>query len=350
MILKPYMARENSLHDATYVYVTSERAVLSELSLRVQAWASENLGPMWHPMFVTDPVNHKVYDWEKPSDAYYMLKAMVKIPNSPLLGAVKPHPQILSLARRVLGSRNSWAHYSQDEQMLSIKSDIQGLVNFAAAAGLDVAGAVKAASDQLDKVTAGAIPVPGKSKPVAVASVATTTTALPRRPRVGGAWDGELPAGEIELNAKLRDALDPTTGASLRAQWPSEELARAAIARWFALKPTTPRLRYDPRDGATVGFLEGFPYLFGYVGEEPETPPEQYRGFLGQATYILTGNALLSEDSGKPLAMDAKDLAALMTALDAKGIDQGEAFRVSNYNDLVHVGDEGLTRVFTLSG
>jgi hypothetical protein len=234
--------------------------------------------------------------------------------------------------------------------MLSIKSDIQGLVNFAAAAGLDVAGAVKAASDQLDKVTAGAMPVPGKSKPVAVASLAATTTAPLRRPRVGGSWDEELPTGEIELNAKLRDALDPTTGASLRAQWPSEELAGAAIARWFALKPTTPRLRYDPRDGATVGFLEGFPYLFGYVGEEPETPPEQYRGFLGQATYILTGNALVSEDSGKPLAMDANDLAALMPALDAKGIEQGEAFRVSNYNDLVHVGDEGLTRVFTLSG
>jgi hypothetical protein len=350
MILKPYMARENSLHDATYVYVTSERAVLSELSLRVQAWASENLGPMWHPVFVTDPVNHKVYDWEKPSDAYYMLKAMVKIPNNPLLGAVKPHPQILSLARRVLGSRNSWAHYSQDEQMLSIKADIQGLVHFAVAAGLDVAGAVKAASDQLDKVTAGAMPVPGKSKPVAVASVAATTTAPPRRPRVGGAWDGELPSGEIDLNSKLRDALDPATGSSLRDRWPAKELADAAIARWFALKPTTPRLRYDPLDGATVGFLEGFPYLFGYVGEEPETPPEQYRGFLGQTTYILTGNALMSEDSGKALAMDPQGLAALLAALEAKGIEQGEAFRVSNYNDLVHLGDEGLTRVFTLAG
>jgi hypothetical protein len=301
-------------------------------------------------MFVTDPLNHKVKDWEKPGDAYYMLKAIAQIPGTPLLGALKPHPQLPSHARRVLGSRNSWAHFSQDEQMLSIKGDIQGLVNFANFAGFDVAGAVKAASDQLEKVTAGAIPVPGKPKLVSVASAPATTTAPPRRPRVGGAWDGELPPSEIDLNSKLRDALDPATGESLRAKWPSEELASVAISRWFALKPTTPRLRYDPRDGATVGFLEGFPYLFGYVGEEPETPPEQYRGFLGQATYILTGNALVSEDSGKPLAMDANDLAALMTALDAKGIEQGEAFRVSNYNDLVHLGDEGLTRVFTLSG
>lgn len=344
------MAQENSLHDATYVYVTSERAVLSELSLRVQTWASEHLGPMWHPMFVTDPVNYKVQDWEKPSDAYYMLKAIVKIPGSPLLGALKPHPQMLSLARRVLGSRNSWAHYSQDEQMLSIKADIQGLVNFAAAAGLDVAGAVRAAAESLDKVTAGAVPVPGKPKPAAPASAPATPTEPLRRPRVGGAWDGELPTAEIELNAKLRDALDPTTGASLRNKWPSEELAGAAISRWFALKPTTPRLRYDPRDGATVGFLEGFPYLFGYVGEEPETPPEQYRGFLGQVTYILTGNALLSEDSGETLSLGESDSAALIEVLATKGIEQGEAFRLSNYNDLVHLGDEGLTRVFTMSG
>jgi hypothetical protein len=350
MILKPYMARENSLHDASYVYLTAEKAVLGELGLRVQAWATENLGPMWHPMFVTDPVNYKVKDWEKPSDAFYILKAIVKIPGNPLLGALKPHPQISNLASKVLGSRNSWAHYSQDEQMLSIKADIKGLVNFAAAAGLDVASAVKAASDQLDKVTAGAIPVPGKPKPVAVPSVSVATTPPLRRPRIGGAWDGDLPAGEIELNAKLRDALDPTTGTSLRSNWPTEELASAAIARWFALKPTTPRLRFDPHDGATVGFLEGFPYLFGYVGEEPETPPEQYRGFLGQTTYILTGNELVSEGSGEPLAMDAKDLAALTSALTAKGIEQGEAFRVSNYNDLVHLGDEGFTRIFTLAG
>jgi hypothetical protein len=350
MILRPYVARENSLHDASYVYLTAEKAVLGELGLRVQAWATENLGPMWHPIFVTDPVNYKVKDWEKPSDAYYILKAIVKIPGNPLLGALKPHPQILGLASKVLGSRNSWAHYSQDEQMLSIKADIRGLVNFATAAGFDVATAVKAASDQLDKVTAGPIPGPAKPQPVAVASAPATTTAPPRRPRIGGAWDGELPAGEIELNAKLRDALDPTTGTSLRPKWPTEDLASAAIARWFALKPTTPRLRYDPRDGATVGFLEGFPYLFGYVGAEPETPPEQYRGFLGQTTYILTGSALVSEESGKRLAMDAQGLAALMAALEAKGIEQGEAFRVSNYNDLVHLGDEGLTRVFTLAG
>jgi len=43
-------------------------------------------------------------------------------------------------------------------------------------------------------------------------------------------------------------------------------------------------------------------------------------------------------------------LAILMATLEAKGIEQGEVFRVSNYNDLVHLGDEGLTRVFTLGG
>ena len=346
------MARENSLHDASYVYLTAEKAVLGELGLRVQAWATENLGPMWHPMFVTDPVNYKVKDWEKPGDAYYMLKAIAKIPDTPLVGALKPDPQLLSHARRVLGSRNSWAHFSQDEQMLSIKGDIQGLVNFANAAGFDVAVAVQAAFDQLKQVTAGAVAIPGPPKQVAVATPAPASAAAvaPRRPRVGAAWDGELPSGEIDLNSKLRDALDPATGSSLRDKWPSKELADATIARWFALKPTTPRLRYDPLDGATVGFLEGFPYLFGYVGEEPETPPEQYRGFLGQTTYILTGNALVSEGSGKALAIDSQDLATLMATLEAKGIEQGEVFRVSNYNDLVHLGDEGLTRVFTLGG
>jgi hypothetical protein len=135
----------------------------------------------------------------------------------------------------------------------------------------------------------------------------------------------------------------------LRSKWPSAEQAKAAISRWFDLKPTTPRLRYDPSDGAVVGFIEGFPYLFGYVGEEPPTPPEQYRGFLSSTTYVLVGGELVAQESGKSLSLSDSDRALLREVTFTKSIDDGEAFRISNYNDLVWMSDRGPKRLFSLT-
>jgi len=350
MILKPYMARENSLHDATYVYLTVERAVLGELSQRVQHWAMTNIGPAWHSTFVSDPLNYKVAGWKDPADPFYILKAFVKIPHTPLLKAITAGADVIELAQEVFHTRNLWAHYSHNQQMLSIKGDVRGLWLFAESAGLDTAKLTQDALTQLIKVTAGA----GIAPPVPVvepvpALAATVLDTAPQRPRIGSAWSDDLPSNEIDLNSKLRDVLDPQTGSSLRKKWPSPDLANTAIERWFDLKPTTPRLLYDERDGATVGFIEGFPYLFGYLGEEPPTPPEQYRGFLGQATYLWRAGDLVAQESGSLLALTPDDKVALANIVAERQIDDGEAFRVSNYNDLVHLSDDGPVRVFTFA-
>lgn len=349
MILRPYLARENSLHDATYVYLTVERAVLGDVSQRIQAWAMDKYGPAWHAMFLEKPENYKVLGWKDPADPFYILKALAKIPQTTLLKALNPGQDLVELAGDVFHSRNLWAHHSQNQQMMSIKGDILGLVLFAEAAGLDSAGPARDAHTQLQKVTSAALGAPAKPKTTTSPSASVATNRAPQRPSIGAAWSDELPAKELDLNAKLRDALDPATGLSLRGRWPTPELAEAAIKRWFDLKPTTPRLRYDERDGATVGFIEGFPYLFGYLGEEPPTPPEQYRGFLGQATYLWRAGDLFAQESGSLLALTPDDKVALAGIVAERQIDDGEAFRVSNYNDLVHLSDDGPVRVMTLA-
>ena len=352
MILSPYIPQVASLHEATYVYLSVERAVLGELSNRVVSWAENNLGPLWHRPFVDNPINYSVKDWKSPGDPFFILKAFAKIPHTPLLKALGPDKNYVEHSADIFHARNLWAHYSQNEQMSAIKEDIFGLVRFAEEAGFDTAKPAKEALTELVKLTSAAAaltPVPGK--PVAVKpATATPAETPPQRPRIGSPWTAELPSGELELNSKQQDVLDPHSGVSVKDRWPSQELASAAIGRWLALKPTTPRLRFDETDGATIGFIEGYPFLFGYVGEEPETPPEQFRGFLGNTTYLLQGKELKSQGSGSALAIEAAEIAALLANLAERGLSDGEAFRVSNYNDLVHLSDEGPVRVATLSG
>ena len=84
------------------------------------------------------------------------------------------------------------------------------------------------------------------------------------------------------------------------------------------------------------------------MGEEPPTPPEQYRGFLSSTTYVLIGGELLAQESGKSLSLSDSGRALLAEVTSAKSIEDGEAFRISNYNDLVHLSDHGAVRVLTL--
>lgn len=348
MILKPYVPQEASLHEATYVYMTVERAVLGELSDKVLAWAMDKLGPAWHSSFIENPANFAVKGWIAPGDPFFILKALAKIPYTPLLKALGPGKDLVDHAWDVFNTRNLWAHHSNNQQMSSIKEDILGLVRFAEEAGLGCAKDAKDSLTTLVKLTANAVSL----KPKLVATSETATAAIEDkvapRPHVGSPWTEEFPTEEVELNSKLGDVLDPATGKSLRDRWPTPQEAEMAIQRWFDLKPTVPRLRVDPRDGATIGFLDGYPFLIGYLGAEPETPPEQFRGFLGKATYVLREGALHATGSGKNLALGEEERKKVRGHFDAHGISEGEAFKISNYRDLVHLSDDGPIRILTL--
>jgi hypothetical protein len=97
-----------------------------------------------------------------------------------------------------------------------------------------------------------------------------------------------------------------------------------------------------------VGFLERYPYLFGYIGEEPYTLPEQHRGFLGQVTFTLRRKKFRNEVTGQSFHMRPKALGELIENLFDRGFTEGAAFRMTNYGDLVHLSEDGPVRILTL--
>jgi hypothetical protein len=360
MILAPYVPRAASIHEAVYCYLSVERAVLQETESAVTNWATQYWGPSWHHIMVSDPLHESLSGWDSPNDPFYMLKAIAKIPKTPLRGALPPHPHLASFAMRVFHNRNSWAHFGNNQLMHSIKNDIQQLVVFATLAEFDVAARAKEAYEALDTLTkaAGGLVIAPVLK-VATASVARapeTEDELPNvpdpmvvRPRVGSPWESDLPMERLELNVKQRDLLDTQTGQSVKDRWPTAALAEQVVKRWFDLSPSTPFVHVDPDDGATVGFLEGYPYLIGYVGEEPDSPEGQYRGFLSDAIYVYEGDGLATHDYGSPLEMSTENRQAFLHEVKKRRLPQGEAFQISNYGDLVHLSDDGPVRVMTLS-
>jgi hypothetical protein len=354
MILKPYLAKQASLHEAMYVYLSVERAVFEGLQMTVAHWAEQVLGVRWHEEMVADPENQSLKGWDSSGDPYYIVKALAKVPASPFFGALPPHHQIANLAWEILHNRNLWAHYGNNETMQSIKNDIEKLVSFARVAGLSVEEAVRVALGELTRVTAAAaglkplVPQGTTASPRVSLAIAPAAPKPPARPRIGSPWEGELSATKLELNPRQKDILEPLSGDSGRPRWPSPESADAAVKRWLALGLSTPYLHVDESDGATVGFLDGHPFLIGYVGEEPVPSEGQYRGFLGEATYVYNGEVLASKDSGREMPLSPEQLFVLRNATSLRSVGSGEAFRVTNYGDLVHLGEEGPVRLLTL--
>ena len=356
MILNPYVPKVASLHEAMYVYLSVERAVFEDLRILVTSWAKENLGPHWHKEMVNDPLNFALKGWDSAGDPYYIVKALAKIPHTPFLRALPLHPHLSDLAWRIFHNRNAWAHYGNDERMNSIKDDIHQLVKFAGAAELDVGDAAERAFAALNSLThaAAALKVPVHVPPINIDSLTPAAASVPAskertpRPRIGASWGGLLPEMKLELNSKQRDILDPQTGNSARDRWPTPELAEQAVTRWFELKPSTPYVHVDPADGAAIGFLDGHPYLIGYVGEEPETPDGQYRGFQSKAIYVYDGTGLATREHGTPADLSPEQVMRVKAEIDRRGLAHGEAFRITNYGDLVHQSEDGPVGILTL--
>jgi hypothetical protein len=147
------------------------------------------------------------------------------------------------------------------------------------------------------------------------------------------------------LNGKLRDIRVVATGESLRSRWSELDTAHQEIERWLRLKPTPSTLYVDESDGATVGFIEGYPYLFGYAGEEPEIAAGQYRGFFDPKQLEYQSGSLVERETGRDFLEGFSGRSQVLDALLGKDIPDGATIRVTNYGDLVLTDDNGSRRV-----
>lgn len=351
MKMTPYIPTARTPEEAAKVYLTAEKAVFVETRDRVRDWAVKRYGPNWVELVKAESGIWAIEDWEDERDPLYVFKCLSKGHYCPLQASLGNPVGLPLAARRVISARNSWAHFSMDLRPESIRTNIVNLLLFAKMVKLECSKDIGKSLDALDNFSSVPIQLPADASPAALehshAAEGETPTGKSQAvlPRIGEPWVGPLPSTRCDLNGKIRDIRVVATGESLKARWPSLDLANQAVERWFRLRPTPSTLYVDEEDGATVGFIGGYPYFFGYAGPEPELAPGQYRGFIDPRVLEYVEGQLVEQETGNDFLAPTQAKEQVLAELRNADVSDGATIRVTNYGDLVLVDDYGSKRV-----
>ena len=342
MQIAPHIPKDKSPAELALLYMTAEKAVMTETRDIVVQWAREKIGTNWLETVKVESDMWAIADWQDERDPLYVFKCLRNGKYCPLRYALGDPYGLDDSAKRVLDARNAWAHYSMDWRPSAIQQDIMNLMLFGDKVKLKVSQQIRAALKALDTLPEGPGPIETRSRPVVVASSQAKEL---RRPRIGEPWEGELPSLRCDLNHKLHDIRVVSTGESLKSRWTELGVADQEIERWLRLKPTPSTLYVDESDGATVGFIEGYPYLFGYAGEEPQVAAGQYRGFFDPRTFEFRHSRLIAGGSDVDVLAGVEDREKIVSVLKAANLGEGASLRLTNYGDIVLVTENGSQKI-----
>jgi hypothetical protein len=104
----------------------------------------------------------------------------------------------------------------------------------------------------------------------------------------------------------------------------------------------------DPRDGATVALMNGDPHLIGYLGDEPELQPADYRGFFLTGIYENREGLLSEIENGDWFESKLFDTSPLSKEWVNANIASDASVRFTDYGDVVLIDDDGSRRILTL--
>lgn len=347
MLFSPHKPRVKSLEEASKLYLTAEKAVMMETLERVKKWALKYYGPDWLNLIKAEMDMWAVADWVDDNDAFYLFKCLSKGKYCAFRHALGDHYGIDVVAKNLLEARNSWAHFSMGLTMDNIEADIQKTLDFAELVHLDSAPSIREALEILQGLSTAQENV--TNHPVsAPKSEEEEAEELEPRPRIGEPWNAELPATRCDLNQKINDVRVVETGESLKSRWPSVELANQNLSRWFKLRPTPTTLYADLRDGATVGFIQGLPYFFGFIGDDPEIGPQQFQGFMDSDVLEYLDGALRKVGTESDLLEKSQFRDQVIGQLEQSKCPDGATLRLTNYGHIVLTDEMGSRRVASI--
>ena len=279
-------------------------------------------------------------------------------PTRACLPSTQDFYHMLKQARYV---RNSWAHLNVEPSFASLEKDLKFLQKFCHAADLGLTEYIKQARTRIrDIAERGWVPAGAeentnemqaeidrlqnlmadlKVDQVKAQQEATAQDlfdveqriAKQERPPIGQEWKGELGARKLMLIRQTGDLYDVNEKCSVKSELlPNPE---TKIASWFSIMPIGGEV-YVAEDGAVAAYVQGVMRLIGYLGQEPEVPEHELRGFFTLEDFVIKhGLVESSEFETEPLQVE------LLNGFELRAMD-GAFVRCTTYGDVAYYEEE----------
>lgn len=298
-------------------------------------WFTERIGALQR----SDPKNWNPSHRFVPQDPGVILRDYVHEEDSPYATVYGREWANHSLAKKILGTRNTWFHFGEDPTAVDLAEAASTVRSFVSGAGMHITTRIDSLLDRLELLTAGGLVTSMAAEHSARSesneALAPVPVSIPTdlaRPPIGAIWIGAIP--EMRYRAtKTGDVINPETLESVKGRVVGDPDEK--IRAWLAVAPRGGELWIDS-DGAVGGFIGASPRLLGYLGPEPEG--EVARGFFLPHFYEAQGAEIVDLDRGDRL-----------TSPIATMVERGTPLRVTTYGDVLLIDDQGFERVATVT-
>lgn len=326
-------------------FLTLMRAFGMELAAVCETSLSPKLGNWWFQKLMKQRLDEKKIRGQQqdPRDAVIVLNEIARESVSPIHVALPPSALAIKAAKTIVAKRNELLHFSAEASIEDIGEVAHLIQTFARHYDMRTDGAIVPLLTRLHKLKRGQYvsnpvlpsaalhsigPVPIDETPhAAEPTSAVDIVGVIPRPKIGGVWQGAVPAGGFKAT-KTGDLVSVTTGDSVRDRVEGD--ATSKLRAWLAPNPKGEI--WIAADGAVGGYVTAIPRLLGYLGEEP--PGEIARGFLFPRYFEVAGSRVKDIETGA-----SHELPPNVTTVD------GELLRLTTYGDLIRIDDDGISRV-----
>ena len=361
-----HLPSANTAEEAEATYDKALRSLVIELGTHFDISAKPVLGPDWFTdLMSSGHTEEETRQWKSKYDPGFVFGEVLNYPDSPLRLTLPADSGFFFSFKKSRQIRNAWAHNFGEFGLSRLYVDLQHFKAVALGANLPVGNALNPVIARIAAILNGTylaeledtieITLATESDPdeaeaalereasgrKAAEAEENTKRQNFKRPRIGGRWLGDKPSRALRIQERLHDIVDRQTGVSIRHELGTQ--ANEKIDRWLRPKPLGDL--FVDTDGAVLGYIQGEPYLMGFMGEQPERNVNEIEGFVLKYSYALEDGDIREEESGKLLSAVAIGDTSQLRAVIRKAVNPLDEVKITTHGDLFSYTDNGPVKI-----
>lgn len=366
-----YLPRQNDKLEARMAYDTALNCVIVSFGGYLDTKASEAWGQNWFAQLMSAGHSYDEREkWKSIYDPTALFGELLNYSQSPLWQFVPDTDAFYQYLKKSRQVRNAWSHEYMKFDLNKLLVDLQHFRQLLSALDLPATKplvglgvriknvlngeyaptqlsaeevdetTVRPQSERVNVAAAEAIER-ARAEELKAEKVAAEKEAQQPRPRVGAPWVGEKPTRALRTIPKLNDVVDRVTNESVRTELGDQ--AEAEIARWLAPKPLGDL--FVDTDGAVLGYLQGSPYLLGYLGQQPQRNLDEIEGFALPASYSLVDGDIRDETTNMLLSKACSTDTTQLRAVIANAVNPLDELKITTHGDLFAYTEDGPVKI-----